>query len=49
MAPVADGSDFMGSPQDAIAVLERMTAQDPAERYASVEEVIEDLSIIKDD
>ncbi|MGE0707756.1 MAG: protein kinase [Planctomycetota bacterium] len=41
--------DFMASPEDAVAVIERMIKRDPKERYASVDEVIEDLSILKDD
>lgn len=41
--------DFMRSPEDAVGVIERMTRQDPKERYQRVEEVIEDLAIIRDD
>jgi|GEM_PF-1083966 len=41
--------DFMASPEDAIAVIERMTRQDPAERYQAMAEVIEDLSILGDE
>jgi protein kinase-like protein/nuclease-like protein len=41
--------DFMESPEDAIGVIERMMRQDPAARYQSVAEVIEDLAILKDE
>lgn len=41
--------DFMGSPEDAVAVIERMTRQDPKARYQRVEEIVEDLAIIRDD
>lgn len=41
--------DFMGSPQDAVAVIERMVKQDPAQRYQSIDEIIEDLAILKDE
>lgn len=39
----------MGSPEDAVAVIERMTRQDPKARYQRVEEIVEDLAIIRDD
>ena len=41
--------DFMASPADAVAVIDRMTRQNPDERYASMDEVIEDLSILGDE
>lgn len=41
--------DFMGSPEDAVAVIERMIKRDPAERYENLDEVIEDLSILGDE
>jgi hypothetical protein len=40
--------DFMESPEDAVGVIERMTQQDPAARYQSVDEIIEDLAILAD-
>ena len=36
----------MESPEDAVGVITRMCHQDPARRYQSVDEVIEDLAII---
>jgi len=39
--------DYMESPEDAADVIARMCHQDPAQRYGSLDEVIEDLSIIK--
>lgn len=41
--------DFMGSPQDALAVIEKMLRRDPAQRYQTVAEVIEDLAILEDE
>ena len=41
--------DFMGSPEDAVGVIERMVKQDPAQRYQSIDEIIEDLAILKDE
>lgn len=41
--------DFMKSPEDAAGVIERMTRQDPAERYETIAEIIEDLSILRDE
>lgn len=38
--------DFMGSPKDAADVIARMCRRDPAERYESVDGVIEDLAIL---
>jgi serine/threonine protein kinase len=39
--------DFMDSPEDAAEVIAKMCHQDPAQRYGCLDEVIEDLSIIK--
>jgi serine/threonine protein kinase len=41
--------DFMASPEDAVAVIERMIKRDPKDRYENVDEIIEDLSILKDE
>ncbi len=41
--------DFMASPDDAAGVIVRMTHQDPKKRYQTVDEVIEDLSILRDE
>lgn len=41
--------DFMGSPEDAVGVIERMTKQDPEARYQSIDEIIDDLAILKDE
>jgi len=41
--------DFMAAPEDAAAVIERMCHQDPAQRYQTVAEVIEDLLILRDE
>jgi serine/threonine-protein kinase len=38
--------DFMDSPGDAADVIARMCAKDPAARYASMDEVLVDLSIL---
>ncbi len=38
--------DFMASPQDAADVIARMCQQDPAARYATLAEVLEDLSLL---
>lgn len=38
--------DFMASPEDAADVVLRMCRADPAERHASMDEVIEDLEIL---
>jgi tRNA A-37 threonylcarbamoyl transferase component Bud32 len=38
--------DFMDSPEDAAAVIEKMCAIDPAQRYKSMDEISEDLSIL---
>lgn len=38
--------DFMDSPGDAADVIARMCAQDPAQRHTSLDEVLEDLSIL---
>jgi tRNA A-37 threonylcarbamoyl transferase component Bud32 len=40
--------DFMDSPEDAASVIEKMCAIDPKERYKSMDEVAEDLSILAD-
>ena len=39
----------MASPQDAIGVIERMVRQDPAARYSCLDEIVEDLAILKDE
>ncbi len=44
-----DSEDFMQSPEDAASVIRRMTRQDPNARYQSMEEVFEDLSILRDE
>lgn len=41
--------DFMGAPDEAIEVMLQMTRQDPTQRYQSVDEIIEDLSILRDE
>jgi tRNA A-37 threonylcarbamoyl transferase component Bud32 len=38
--------DFMASPKDAVDVIARMCRRDPAQRYESVDGVIEDLAIL---
>ena len=38
--------DFMDSPEDAASVIEKMCAIDPKERYKTMDEVAEDLSIL---
>lgn len=43
-----ESEDFMESPEDAVSVISRMCRQDSAQRYQSVDEVIEDLAIIGD-
>ncbi len=40
--------DFMAHPEDAAGVIEKMTRRDPAARYGSMDEIIEDLAIIGD-
>ncbi|MCW8141518.1 MAG: protein kinase [Planctomycetota bacterium] len=40
--------DFMESPHDAVEIIARMTRRDPKARYQSVDEVMEDLTIIGD-
>jgi serine/threonine protein kinase len=39
--------DFMESPQDAVGIIEKMTRRDPKQRYRTMNEVIEDLSIVE--
>ena len=41
--------DFMASPQDAVDVIDRMTRQDPSERYQGIEEILIDLAILEDE
>lgn len=43
------GEDYMASPGDAADVICRMCRLDPAARYGSVEEVIEDLTILREE
>ena len=38
--------DFMNSPMDAVAVIEKMCEVDPAQRYQHMDEILEDLSIM---
>lgn len=39
---------FMASPLDVAAIIEKMCAYDPAQRYPSMDSVLEDLSLIGD-
>jgi serine/threonine protein kinase len=41
--------DLMKSPEDAAAVIRRMVDQKPGRRYQSMDEVCEDLTILKDE
>ncbi|MCA8957923.1 MAG: protein kinase [Planctomycetes bacterium] len=41
--------DFMRSPEDGAAVIRRMVQQDPGQRYQAMDEVCEDLMILRDD
>jgi serine/threonine-protein kinase len=38
--------DFMSSPEDAVGVITRMCRLDPAQRYADMDGVLEDLAIL---
>jgi serine/threonine protein kinase len=40
--------DFMPSPHDAVEIIARMTQKDPKARYQTMDEVIDDLSLVGD-
>ena len=48
MAGASLSTCAMDSPMDAVAVIEKMCEVDPAVRYQSMDEILEDLSILGD-